>query len=190
MRRRAVTPLRLMKRALPSWMYSRGMPPATRLVPMTEAQLADYLQRAIPDYAGDKVASGQWAEAEAMERSRKSYAELLPEGVATPDQHLYVMYDEHAVVVGELWIGGHEQAGRRVAFVYDVAVHPEHRRKGHAERAFQALEGVVRSLGLTGIGLHVFGHNAAARALYLKLGYLETNVNMFKALDDGAAGAG
>lgn len=187
---RVVTQTWLMKQALPSWMYGRAMPPATSLVPMTEAQLADYLLRAIPAYARDKVASGQWTESEALARSRKNYAELLPEGVATPDHHLYVMHDEQAVVVGELWIGGHEQAGRRVAFVYDVAVHPEHRRKGHAERAFQALEGVVRSLGLAGIGLHVFGHNAAARALYLKLGYLETNVNMFKALGEEAGGSG
>lgn len=36
--------------------------------------------------------------------------------------------------------------------------------------------------GLTGIALHVFGQNTGAQALYQKLGYLPTNINMFKQL--------
>jgi ribosomal protein S18 acetylase RimI-like enzyme len=42
------------------------------------------------------------------------------------------------------------------------------------------LENVAREKGVEKIGLHVFGHNAAARALYQKVGYIETNVNMSK----------
>ena len=60
-------------------------------------------------------------------------------------------------------------------------------RKGHAARALRALEGEMRALGLSGIALHVFGQNAAAHALYVQLGYLPTNINMFKAI--GAAGS-
>jgi len=66
--------------------------------------------------------------------------------------------------------------------VYDVYVRPEHQRKGHAGRAFAALEVEAHRLGLTGIALHVFGHNAGAQALYQKLGYVPTNINMFKPL--------
>jgi hypothetical protein len=53
------------------------------------------------------------------------------------------------------------------------------------------LEGeLVRSIGtermlqlvVCGVGLHVFGHNAGARALYEALGYQPTNINMFKPL--------
>ena len=164
---------------------NHGPRPTTTLVPMTETQFEAYLEAAIPAYAADKVASGQWAEEEALESSRRSYAELLPRGPATPGHRLYVLQDEQGAEVGVVWIGEHAEATRRVAFVYDVAVHQEYRRRGHAERAFLALEEVVRSLGLTGIGLHVFGHNAAARALYAKLGYRETNVNMFKEVGQG-----
>jgi hypothetical protein len=32
------------------------------------------------------------------------------------------------------------------------------------------------------VALHVFGHNPQAHALYVKLGYITTNTNMFKAL--------
>jgi ribosomal protein S18 acetylase RimI-like enzyme len=42
-------------------------------------------------------------------------------------------------------------------------------------------------MGLAGIALHVFGHNQSARALYEKLGYAPTNLNLYKPL---AAGAG
>lgn len=48
-----------------------------------------------------------------------------------------------------------------------------------------ALEGEVRALGLSGVGLHVFGHNAGALALYRKLGYQPTSIQMFKAIDEG-----
>ena len=56
----------------------------------------------------------------------------------------------------------------------------QHQRRGYATEAFAALEGEARSRGLAGIGLHVFGHNPGARALYEKLGYEATNINMFK----------
>jgi len=49
-----------------------------------------------------------------------------------------------------------------------------------ATAAFAALEGEARARGLAGIGLHVFGHNPGARALYEKLGYETTNLHMFK----------
>ena len=62
----------------------------------------------------------------------------------------------------------------------------EHRRQGHAERALRALEAEVGRLGLQGIALHVFGHNTGAQALYGKLGYVPTNINMFKAVPAGA----
>jgi ribosomal protein S18 acetylase RimI-like enzyme len=38
-------------------------------------------------------------------------------------------------------------------------------------------------LQFSGIALHVFGHNAGARALYEKIGFGVTGITMFKALD-------
>jgi hypothetical protein len=45
------------------------------------------------------------------------------------------------------------------------------------------LEGTVCSLGLSGIALHVFGHNAGALAPYTKLGFHTTDINMFKPME-------
>ena len=154
------------------------------LTPMNEVQFQRYLQVMIPEYAQDKVRSGQWAQPEALELARQSMQDSLPQGVATPDHHLYVM--EHGAereVVGMIWIAALQRGGRRVAYVFDVMVEEPHRRKGHATSAFAAMEKKALELGLSGVALHVFGHNPQAHALYVKLGYITTNINMFKALD-------
>ncbi len=150
---------------------------------MTEDEYLVFLEKSIPDFAADKVASGQWPEAEALALSRKAYEELLPQGIATPNNHLFTVRDPATgAKLGVLWFGEQERGGKKIAYVYDIVIDAEHQRKGHASRAFVAMEDEVRRLGLAGIGLHVFGHNTGAQALYAKLGYQTTNINMFKAV--------
>ncbi len=162
----------------------------TSLVPMTDAEFVAYVEAAIPAYAHDKVLSGQWAEAESLVLARQEYVQMLPLGVGTPDQYLYTMRAGPAQEpVGVLWYAIQEQAGKRQAYVYDVLVHPEHQRQGHATRAFEWLEREASARGLAGIALHVFGHNTGARDLYTRLGFAVTNVNMFKPVA-GAVAAG
>ena len=159
-----------------------------RFEPMTEVEFAAYVESAIPGYARDKVASGQWTEGESLSLSRAGYAELLPQGIGTPDNFLYTLRDAATDgQVGVLWYACQEQAGTRLAYVYDVLIHPEHQRQGHATRAFILLEQEVRQRGLAGIALHVFGHNAGARDLYEQLGFKATNINMFKAVGPSAS---
>jgi ribosomal protein S18 acetylase RimI-like enzyme len=153
------------------------------LVPMSEAEFTAYAAESIPEYARDKVRSGQWAEENALELSRRGLEEMLPQGVATHDNHLFSLREaEGSAVVGMLWFAVQEQAGRKLAYVYDVAIRPPYQRRGYATEAFAALEGEARTRGLAGIGLHVFGHNPGARALYEKLGYAATNIHMFKSI--------
>ena len=155
---------------------------------MNAEEFAAYLERAVPEYAEDKVASGQWSEASALELSRQGYDELLPQGLATPGHFLFTLRETGTqAVVGALWYGIQERAGQRIAYVYDVLVEPLHRRKGYATQAFQALEAEVSSRGLCGVALHVFGHNETAQALYARLGYQATNIDMFKKLPKAGA---
>jgi ribosomal protein S18 acetylase RimI-like enzyme len=153
---------------------------------MTESEHAAWLAEAIPAYAADKVASGQWSRADALERSKKGYAELLPQGLATPGHHFFTIVAGKAEPVGVLWFAEETRFDSRVAYVYDVSIDPHRRREGHAARAFLALEEKSREFGLTGIALHVFGHNVAAQALYARLGFRPTNISLFKAV--GSAG--
>ncbi len=153
----------------------------TTLVPMTDAEFAAWREAAIPNYARDKVASGQWRESESLAKSRAAMEALLPAGIATPFQHLWTIRDgAHAHSVGTLWVAEQQGATGRIAYVFDLMIEPTYRRRGHARRAFEALEQKVRELQLDGISLHVFGHNAAARALYDSLGYAPTNIMLFK----------
>lgn len=151
------------------------------LAPMSEAEFAAYVTEAVPDYARDKVRSGQWSQDESLCLSQEGFDELLPQGLATADNHLFTIRDSaERTAVGVLWFAVQERAGQRIAYVYDILIHPRFQRRGHATRAFAALEAKVGALGLSGIALHVFGHNTAAQALYCKLGYEPTNLSMFK----------
>jgi len=165
---------------------SGGVHP-TALRPMTQSEYVEWLKKTIPAYAADKVASGQWSEEESLQLSTKEYEELLPQGLTTPDNFFYTIEDSDSGPVGVLWFAVTTRFNSRVAYVYDVEIPPHQRRKGHAYQAFCALEQEVRRLGLSGIALHVFGHNADAIALYAKLGFRPTNINLFKPV--GALGA-
>jgi RimJ/RimL family protein N-acetyltransferase len=155
-----------------------------QLVPMSEADLEAYLAYALPDYAQEHVRAGNWPADEALERAQQQFDELLPEGVATEDHYLYTIQEEaSATEVGVLWFMARDWGGRPRAFVLDVRIHEAFRRRGYASQALAALEDRVCALGLTGIVLHVFGHNRPARALYQKLGFVETDLWMAKDLD-------
>lgn len=162
----------------------------TILTPMTEREFTTYLAKAIPEFAQDKVDAGQWSAGEALALSRSGYAEMLPQGLATPDNVFFTVRDAATQEdVGMLWFAMQARAGQRIAYVYDVYIHAEHQRKGHASRAFAALDEEARQRGLTGVALHVFGHNTVAQALYHKLGYATTNINMFKPLAPATCGS-
>lgn len=154
-----------------------------QLVPMTEDDFQRFYERAIRNYAEEKTQAGNYSPEEALEGSRREFEELLPNGLSSKDNHLFMIVDETGgQKVGHLWFNV-RQKNPPTAFIYDVEVFQEFRRRGYAEQAFLRLEENVKELGLAKIGLHVFGHNHAARALYEKLGYEITNINMAKALN-------
>jgi ribosomal protein S18 acetylase RimI-like enzyme len=154
-----------------------------RLEPMTETEFQAFLEPAIAEYAAEHVKGGRWSQEEALEESRKEYMQLLPDGVHTPKQHLFSIRDDIGTKVGMLWFAERERGADRSAFVYDVRIDEAFQRRGYATQAFQALETLVRGMGITAISLHVFGHNTAARALYEKLGFEATNVLMTKHIE-------
>ena len=155
----------------------------TTLIPMSAETFEHYQVAAVAGYAIDNVASGRWPEEGAVERSQADFAASLPQGLQTPDNYLFeITAGDDGVCVGYIWFAVVEKNGLRSAFVFDVEIKPEFRRQGHAAAAFSALEPLVRKLGLSSIGLHVFSQNAGAQALYRKLGYGVTSVNMLKHL--------
>ena len=151
--------------------------------PMSSEEYIRYLETVAADYAKDNVTSGRWPAKGALARSKADLNTLLPQGLATPNHYLFdIKLTESGPTVGVLWFAIVEQYDVRSAFVYDIKIEPEFRHQGHAKAAFAMLEQRARALGLSSIGLHVFRQNTAAQALYSKLGYNVTGINMLKKL--------
>ena len=150
---------------------------------MTEAEFRTYLERAVPEYADEHVRAGNWHPSEALKKAQESYDYYLPDGLASEKQFLYTIVDTDSdTTVGTLWFEVLDQRVRPMAFLLDFYILPEFRRRGYATQALGALEEKIGALGIDLIGLHVFAHNAAARSLYAKMGYEETDINMAKTL--------
>jgi len=148
---------------------------------MTEAQYEVFLERTIPEYAADKVRAGQWAESEALERSRKEFLTDLPQGVQTKDNYLYTLYDGDTAV-GLIWMRAYLDRPTKDGFIFELYVEESQRGKGYGKQAMLLIEEKARELGLKSIGLHVFGYNKVARNLYEALGYEVTSLYMSKTL--------
>ncbi|OGT28604.1 MAG: hypothetical protein A2Z17_03720 [Gammaproteobacteria bacterium RBG_16_66_13] len=148
---------------------------------MTEKEFRAFLAQDIETFAAEKVKAGNWAADEALQRSRDAHDSLLPQGLSSPDQRLYTI-ELDGEVVGRLWLSTDPKLGARVGFIYDLFVAEPFRRRGIGKQAMSLMEKEALRLGLDGLALHVFGHNAAARSFYEQLGYTITNINMSKPL--------
>lgn len=151
-----------------------------RLEPMDQATYVAWRELTVADYAREKVEAGNWPAEGALARSEAEFAALLPDGRTTAGHELRSMVNGEGERVGYAWFVPEDRPIGRVAFIYDIAVDPEHRRKGYARQALAEIEAFAREQGLAGIQLHVFGHNAGARRLYLETGFVETDIMMLK----------
>ena len=156
---------------------------AVRFVPFTEIDFHAWLLQAIPAFALTSVQDGRWSLAESIEKSKEAHAALLPQGLATPGQFFMQVHDAASGErVGALWWAEADAGGRREAYVYSIEIDEGARRRGYARAAFVELERCAREHGAQQIGLHVFGHNAAARRLYDELGFEPTSITLRKVL--------
>ena len=149
---------------------------------MNAEEFAAWLRKAIPIYAAEKVASGQWQEGEALALSTGEHEKLLPDGHSTSGNHFFNVLEQAGDPVGMIWFAEKTKFSQPIAYVFNIEIQPEQRGRGHAKHALQALEAEAARLGLHGIALHVFGHNHAARKLYAGLGYEPTNISLFKSV--------
>ncbi len=154
-----------------------------RLTPMTQAQFEVFEEKDILEYAREEVRAGFWSEVEALEKAREAHRRLLPEGLATRDHYLYaIQLAEGEATVGFVWLMVNRDSTPPTGFIYDLEVNEGYRHRGYAREAMLALEQLARQMGLRQLGLHVFAHNTAARALYESLGYSVGSLNLRKDL--------
>ncbi|MFI7597528.1 GNAT family N-acetyltransferase [Actinoplanes sp. NPDC049681] len=144
---------------------------------MTDAQFAAYSASAEEGYARQIAESGAMSMQDAVAKAAADYRRLLPDGLGTPEHHLWHAYDG-GTEVGLLWM--HITA--ETAFVYDVEVREDRRGRGYGQAIMRAAEELCRARGVQSIGLNVFGQNTGARRLYEREGYEITSLQMRKQL--------
>jgi ribosomal protein S18 acetylase RimI-like enzyme len=154
---------------------------------MTKDEYETWRATSIAGYAAEHVRAGNWSKEEAPEEARKAFEHYLPNGIDTERHSVCsVVADATGETVGHLWYAIVPAAGGSALFIYDIGIDEPHRRKGYAAAALKALEKESARLGAASIRLHVFGSNAAARKLYARLGYCETDIQMVKTLTEEA----
>ncbi|HEX9840953.1 MAG TPA: GNAT family N-acetyltransferase [Anaerolineales bacterium] len=149
-----------------------------KLMQIEQEDFEIFLKRGIREYAEDHVRNGNWSAEEALERSKKEFEQLLPDGFNSQHQYLYSIIDEDNNKIGVLWV----QVKAQKAFIFDFIIDEAFRGKGYGKQALAALDEKLISMNVDSVGLHVFGHNIVAQELYKKSGYEITNINMRKVL--------
>lgn len=141
-----------------------------RVAPMTAERFRSFAEHSEAAYAEDLVAAGRYTSDEALIESRRQMRLELPQGIETPGQELFTASVEGSEV-GYLWLGLRHRDGRPHVFILDIEVAEDQRRRGYGRELMHAAEREARRMGAESIGLHVFGFNTGAMALYESLGY-------------------
>lgn len=77
---------------------------SVRLEPIRELEYDAWLAQSMAEYAEEKVQAGNYHPGEAQESAEQEYRELLPQGPATPGQHLFSIVDSiTGDRVGVIW---------------------------------------------------------------------------------------
>ncbi|MFF9702718.1 GNAT family N-acetyltransferase [Streptomyces griseofuscus] len=136
--------------------------------PMTQAEYTQWLAREQEAYADGIVRSGAMSRADAVRKSDQDFAELLPEGLATPDTTLLVL-EAAGEPIGTGWLKHGYLPG--VTYGYSLHVHEAQRGKGYGRAAMAVGERATFAAGESALMFTVWGGNEVAMNLYTSAGY-------------------
>ncbi|MEW2624146.1 GNAT family N-acetyltransferase [Streptomyces sp. NPDC048106] len=136
--------------------------------PMTEDEYAGWLALEKAAYVGDIVRSGALDQEGAVRKSDQDFADLLPEGLATPDNTLLVL-EAAGEPIGTAWLRHGYLPG--VSYGYSLHIHEEHRGKGYGRAAMTVGEQATFAAGDSALMFTVWGGNEVAMNLYTSTGY-------------------
>lgn len=151
----------------------------TQLKEMTEEEFDRYLEYFIPDYAKDLSDNFMIPMEKALEESKGLMETLFPDKQNSADQHICNIYSpEDEKNIGVIWYNIQTESNK--AYVYHILIHQAYRKRGFASLVLKELEAIVKSAGVTSMGLNVFGNNPGAQKVYEKLGYKPSSIAMGK----------
>ena len=153
------------------------------LVPMAEDDFSTFFEAVAESHAEDNIAAGRWNASDAPDLAREETKRLLPGNEKTAENHLFVLKDtELKTEIGYLWFGNVTRASKKVAYLYQLYIHPQFRRLGYGRQAMYVFEKEALSRGFDALALHVFATNGGAHRLYQAVGYSASSIVMRKEL--------
>ena len=127
---------------------------------------------------------------DALTLSIQAFHRFAPSGLQTPDQHFFTVHDAATDTrVGWLWYQVRDDGLYRSAYLCDIAIFDEYQRQGYGTACLAEVDNQAKGLGISRVGLHVFGHNTEAIELYQRCGYKITDCTMAKDLRGENKGA-
>lgn len=119
---------------------------------------------------------------------------LLPTGLDSPNHAFRIARDETGEELGFVWVGVAPGMPADTSLLFDIYVHEANRGRGVAKAILEQLLESLKADGIRTVALNVRADNAAARAVYKKLGFVEVSApaeardfQMQKTLDADAA---
>ncbi|MCU0951692.1 MAG: GNAT family N-acetyltransferase [Burkholderiaceae bacterium] len=123
---------------------------------MDASEFLAFFEAVSDSYARDNAASGRWRESDASSLAREETGRLLPQAEKTPDNELFVIRStEHNASVGYVWYGSMVRGTKKVAFLFQLYIHPQYRRQGFGKQALAAFEEEARNTGHDALNLYV-----------------------------------
>jgi len=153
------------------------------LRPMAAAEFPAYRERLLEAYSADIARARGLPAGSALRQATQQTDELLPHGVCTYGQLLFIAVDDTGEPVGLLWLATHSPDGVQAGWIHAIEVDEAHRGNGYGRELMLLAVVESRRRGLTALRLNVFAPNVVARQLYESLGYEITSQNMAKRLD-------
>jgi ribosomal protein S18 acetylase RimI-like enzyme len=148
-----------------------------------QADFERFLEREVRGYAAEHVRNGNWPAEGSLERSRKEFESLLPNGILSQNQYLWSICNG-TEKIGVLWV----EVKNGKAFIYDFVIEESFRSRGFGKQALTAMEEKLKAMEVESVGLHVFGDNVGAQELYKKMGFRITGIQMKKSLREPIEG--
>lgn len=151
-----------------------------KLSQITDEDLERDLQEWVEEYAEEKVKAGVWPHEGSIERSRKEFEHLLPQGKDTPDQYVMSVLDDSGTRIGSIWFGVYRNTEPYGAFIWDFRISEQMRGRGYGKATLEELDKMLKEMNIGKLSLHAFAHNEVAVSLYKKMGFEITDLVMAK----------
>ncbi|MMZ62167.1 putative N-acetyltransferase YycN [compost metagenome] len=152
---------------------------------MSEKEFEQFKEWSVNDYAKDLIKSKMSSDKDAYKCAEKEFNELLPMGLSTKNNFLYVMINHSLEKIGFIWYEKENTSG----FICDFLVMQNYRNKGYGFKTRKLIEKNAKDKGIRKLRLSVFKFNEPAYNLYNKLKYKvvednDGNVIMEKILEN------